>query len=53
MWVCTILSLGLMIVIRDRVQHVLRDPELAREERWLLVDAVEGLEKIVKSQTDL
>ena len=47
MWVCTLLSLGLMIVIRDRVQHVLKDPELATEERWLLVDGVEGIEKVV------
>lgn len=47
MWVCTILILGLLIVIRDRIQHVLRDPELARDERWLLVDGIDGIEKVV------
>jgi hypothetical protein len=43
-WVCVFATLGFLVLLRDRVQHVLSDDALAMGERWLLVDGQTGIE---------
>jgi hypothetical protein len=38
-WVCTLVAFVLLLLIRDRVRNVFRDPELGWGEPWLVLDA--------------
>ena len=46
-WVCVIATFGFLVILRDRVQHVLSDEELAVSERWLVIDGKEGIEYVL------
>jgi len=38
-WVCFLVSFGMLILLRDRIQMVFEDPKLGRGEPWLILDA--------------
>lgn len=46
-WASSIAALGLLIVLRNRVEHVLQDPNLALGQKWLIVDGHRGLELVL------
>lgn len=46
-WACALFVAALLVIMRDRIQHVLLDPDLARGERWLAVDGRTGLERVM------
>ena len=46
-WVSVIACFGFLVILRDRVQHVLTDKGLAMSERWLVIDAREGIERFI------
>lgn len=46
-WVCVIATFGFLVILRDRVQHVLSDEGLAMSERWLVIDGQVGIEHVL------
>jgi len=38
-WVCFLVSFGILILLRDRIEKVFLDPELGHGEPWLILDA--------------
>ena len=43
-WVSVIATFGFLVILRDRVQHVLSDEGLGVSERWLIIDGRAGIE---------
>jgi hypothetical protein len=43
-WVCVVATFSFLVILRDCVQHVLTDDEIAVSERWLVLDGDKGLE---------
>jgi hypothetical protein len=46
-WVCAIAIFGFLVILRDRIQHVLSDEGLAASERWLIIDGEVGIEYVL------
>jgi hypothetical protein len=46
-WVSAIAIFGFLVILRDRVQHVLSDKDLAASERWLIIDGEVGIEYVL------
>jgi len=46
-WVCVIAIFGFLVILRDRIQHVLSDEDLAASERWLIIDGEVGIEYVL------
>ena len=46
-WVSVIATFGFLVILRDRVQHVLSDEGLAVSERWLVIDGQVGIELVL------
>lgn len=46
-WIISILTIGFLLLIRNQVEAVMLDKELALDEPWIIVDNSKGLERLV------
>jgi hypothetical protein len=48
-WVCFLAAVVMLVILDDRIRNILRDPKLGYGKPWLILDAEQGLGKLISN----